>query len=267
MSNIDYVNALITAINFDRFADIEARHNPGATFYSFRGPTLHDAVAIADWHREFLRDYADCNYKDLEYIEDGDTVAVRATIEAKGTDWRLFEQRVVEVFRFLDGGIEERRLYAMVPDIELDKPATAAMTNATGYRGGNASTTKSAVSGFYTALLAGNKDEALGFLDAKAVLIDPLYGIASGAENIFDLFQATPRPLFGIWRATSVLAGAKDALVQLAIDPNRPRRADWVRIVDGKIMVIEAYWMFREIGVDPFMERRAKHQRQVILPT
>src|SRR5882762_7452175 len=66
MSNIDAVNALITAINFDRFAEIESLHQPDAVFWSFRGPTLHDSVSIADWHREFLRDYADCSYTELE---------------------------------------------------------------------------------------------------------------------------------------------------------------------------------------------------------
>jgi len=62
MSNIDAVNALITAINFDRFAEIEARHNPDVTFSSFRGPTVTSSVGVEDWQRTFLRDYADCNY-------------------------------------------------------------------------------------------------------------------------------------------------------------------------------------------------------------
>ena len=60
MSNIDAVNALLTAIHFDRFSEIEARHQPDVTFWSFRGPTLRDSVSVADWHRTFLRDYADC---------------------------------------------------------------------------------------------------------------------------------------------------------------------------------------------------------------
>ena len=59
MSNIPAVNELITAINFDRFSEIEAHHRPDAVFQSFRGPTLRDSVSIADWHRELLRDYAD----------------------------------------------------------------------------------------------------------------------------------------------------------------------------------------------------------------
>jgi hypothetical protein len=65
---------------------------------------------------------------------------------------------------------------------------------------------------------------------------------------------------------TNTLAGPKDALVELAIDANRPRAADWVRIVDGKIAVIEGYWMLREIGIESFATRRARHARQVILP-
>src|SRR5688500_15022043 len=110
MSNIDAVNALITAVNFDRFAEIEARHAPSATFWSFRGPTLQDSLGIADWHREFLRDYADCNYADLEYVSDESTVAVRATLEAKGYDWRAFTQRVVDVYRLEHEAVVERRL-------------------------------------------------------------------------------------------------------------------------------------------------------------
>jgi ketosteroid isomerase-like protein len=266
MSNVDAVNELLTAINFDRFAEIEARHNPDVVFWSFRGPTLRNSVAVGDWHREFLRDYADCNYTQLEYIEQGDAVAVRATIEAKGFDWRPFTQRVVDVLRFEDGGVAERRLYATTPDLELDKPATAAMTNATGFRGGSDSVTRAAVDGFYSALLAGDRQTAAMFLSEKAALVDGVYGIAVGPDKVLDALALVPRPLFGSWRVTNTLAGPKDALVELAIDANRPRAADWVRIVDGKIAVIEGYWMLREIGIESFATRRARHARQVILP-
>ncbi len=266
MSNLEAVNALITAINFDRFAEIEARHTPGATFISFRGPTRNDSISIGDWHRDFLEAYADCNYRETEYIEQGDVVAARATITAKGTDWREFSQRVVEVFRLEDEEVAERRLYGMLPDLTLDKPAIAAMTNASGYRGGSASATKAAVDGFYANLLNGNLETAKTFLDAKSALIDSLYGVAIGPDAIIDLIQAIPAPMFGRWRMTNAFCGPKDALVELAIDPVRPRAADWIRIVDGKIAVIETYWMFREIGVDPFVERRKRHVKQVILP-
>jgi len=265
MSNIDAVNALITAINFDRFSEIGARHNPDVVFMSFRGPILHDSVAVEDWHRTFLRDYADCNYTALEYIEKGESVAVRATIEAKGYDWRPFTQRVVEVFDFVEGGVSERRMYAMLGDVELDKPATAAMNDALGFRGGSASATQAILDGFFGALLAGDRETALTFLADKATLVDSVYGVVSGPDNVLDILAATPRPAFGSYRVTRSFAGAKDGLVETAIDPSRPRRADWVRIVDGKIMVIESYWMLREIGVQP-ESYHARHPKQVILP-
>lgn len=263
MSNIDAVNAIITAINFDQFADIEALHNANVLFTSFRGPTLHNSVAVADWYRTFLRDYADCNYTDLEYLEKGDSVAIRATIEAKGYDWRPFSQRVVETYDFA-GGVSERRIYAMMQDLELDKPSTASLTNAIEFRGGSASSTQAAVDGFYTALLAGDKDTAVTFLAPKATLIDTVYGIVNGPDNIFELSRSLPVPAFGMNRVVRTFVGAKDALVEIAIDPTRPRRADWVRLVDDKIQVIESYWMLREIGAQPEAKRR--HPRQVILP-
>lgn len=263
MSNIDAVNAIITAINFDQFADIEALHNANVLFTSFRGPTLHNSVAVADWYRTFLRDYADCNYTDLEYLEKGDSVAIRATIEAKGYDWRPFSQRVVETYDFA-GGVSERRVYAMMQDLELDKPSTASLTNAIEFRGGSASSTQAAVDGFYTALLAGDKDTAVTFLAPKATLIDTVYGIVNGPDNIFELSRSLPVPAFGMSRVVRTFVGAKDALVEIAIDPTRPRRADWVRLVDDKIQVIESYWMLREIGAQPEAKRR--HPRQVILP-
>jgi hypothetical protein len=268
MSNIPAVNALITAINFDRFAEIEAHHRPDAVFHSFRGPTLRDSVSIADWHREFLRDYADCNYADLEYIEQGSTVAVRGTIEAKAYDWRPFTQRVIEVLELDEAGeVMGRRLYGMLRDIELDKPATAAMTDATGFKGGSASATKAAVEAFYNGLLSGDADAAKEQLHDKAACIDGLYGIAHGPDTILEFLRSIPMPAFGRLRVTNVYAGEHDALVELAIDPSRPRFADWVRLVDGKIRVIEGYAMLREIGVNPYENyANDRHRRQVILP-
>lgn len=268
MSNIPAVNALLTAINFDRFAEIEARHRSDAVFQSFRGPTLRDSVSIADWHREFLRDYADCNYTELEYIEEGSTVAVRATIEAKAYDWRPFTQRVIEVFDVDENGeIAQRRMYGMLRDIELDKPATAAMTDATGFKGGSASATRSTVEAFYNALLSGDNDGAKEQLHEKVACIDGLYGIAHGPDTVLDFLRQIPMPAFGRVRVTRLLAGEHDALVELAIDPSRPRFADWVRLVDGKIRVIEGYAMLRELGVNPYENyANDRHRRQVILP-
>jgi hypothetical protein len=264
MSNLSTVNELLTAINFDRFYEIEARHAPDVIFHSFRGPTLRDSISVADWHRQFLREYADCNYTDLEYIEQGDAVAVRATIEAKGYDWRPLTQRVVEVFHVGHEQVTDRRLYGMLRDVELDKPAQQALDAALEVRGGNASDTLRVIEG---ALAATDAESAAEFLDAKAVLIDSVYGIAVGPENILALMHATPRPAFGIERVTNIYAGEHDALVETAIDPTRPRLADWCRVVDGKIRVIERYWMLREIGVNPYVNyARDRHQRQVILP-
>ncbi|MEO8539187.1 MAG: nuclear transport factor 2 family protein [bacterium] len=268
MSNIPYVNELITAINFDRFSEIEAHHREDAVFHSFRGPTLRDSVAIADWHREFQRDYADCNYAELEYIEQGKSVGLRATIEAKAYDWRPFTQRVIEVFDFDDDGeIAGRRLYGMLRDLEFDKPTTASMTDALGYKGGSASATKATIDKFYGALFSGDPAGALEQMHEKATCIDGVYGIANGAQTILDFLRQIPMPAFGRLRVTNILAGEHDALVELAIDPTRPRFADWVRIVDGKIRVIEGYAMLREIGVNPYENyANDRHRRQVILP-
>jgi len=226
MSNIPAVNSLITAINFDRFAEIEAHHAHGAIFQSFRGPTLRDSVGIADWHREFLRDYADCNYAELEYIEQENVVAVRATIEAKAYDWRPFTQRIVEVFEFNDDGeIEQRRMYGMLRDIELDKPATASMTDAQGYRGGSPSETKSTIEKLLAGLASDDMDAVKELVNEKATLIDGVYGVATGSDNVIALMAARPRPPFGTERVTRVLAGDHDAVLELAIDPSRPRLA------------------------------------------
>ena len=264
MSNIDAVNALITAINFDQFKEIEARHSPDVLFTSFLGPIIHSSVGVEDWQRTFLRNYADCNYTGLEYIDQDDTVAVRSTIEAKGYDWRPFTQRVIEIFRLNGEEVQERRMYAMLQDLELDKPSTAAMTAALEYRGGSVSATKKLLTDFYAAALSGDKETAATFLDDKALLVDTVYGVANGPQNVLDLRAAIPRPFIGVERVTNIYAGAKDGCVEIAIDPSRPRLAEWVRVVDGKIKVIESYWMLREIGVKPAMKWR--HQRQVIMP-
>lgn len=266
MSNIDAVNALLTAIHFDRYAEIEARHAPDATFVSFRGPTLRDSVSIADWQRTFLRDYADCNYADPDYVESGNTVAVRATIQAKGYDWREFTQRVVEVFEFdSDGGaIVNRRMYAMLPDVEFDKPTTAAMTNALEARGGSTSGTKAAAEAYIIGLLTSDLEAAKAGLADKVALIDSVYGTANGPDNVVALASGRPRPAFGYLRATNLIAGEKDALVEIAVDPARPRSAEWIRMTDGKIGVIETYWMLREIGVA--LQGKWRHTKQVILP-
>jgi hypothetical protein len=267
MSNIDAVNALITAINFDRFDEIEARHQPDVLFTSFRGPTLHNSVAVGDWHRSFLRDYADCNYGEIEYIEQDDTVVVRATIEAKGYDWRPFTQRIVEVMRMEDGAVAERRMYGMLRDVELDKAATTAMTNALGYKGGSPAETRKVFEGLMAATAANDIDTAKTFFHDQAVLIDGVYGSASGFDNIEALAASRPRPAFGSERVTAACFGAHDILVESAIDPAHPRKAEWLRIVDGKIIVAEVYWMLREIGVNPYENlARDRHQRQVILP-
>jgi ketosteroid isomerase-like protein len=268
MSNIDSVNALLTAINFDRFAEIEAHHAPDALFNSFRGPTLRSSVEIADWHRAFQRDYADCNYGELEYIEDGDTVVVRATIEAKGYSWRPFTQRVIEVLRMSrDEEVAERRLYAMLRDQVLDKPATQALENATGYKGGNANQTRKTVEAAFSALLAGDLDAAKEHFAEKAVLWDGVYGLTQGFDNIAATFAAMPKPFLGVESITHVYAGEHTALVELGIDPVRPRAARFVRLVDGKILLVEGYWMLREIGIRPdenYAEDR--HPRRAILP-
>jgi SnoaL-like domain len=262
MSNIETVNELITAINFDRFAEIEAHHAPDVVFASFRGPTLRDSLSVGDWHRDFLRDYADCNYSDLEYIEQDDVVVVRATIEAKGYDWRPFTQRIVEVFRVTGGEVVERRLYGMLRDIEFDKPTNAAMEDALGFRGGSASQTRQVVQALY----AGG-ETADAQLHEKVAVVDGVYGLVQGVTGLKDLLAAIPRPAFGVERVTNLFAGDHTALAEVGFDPTRPRVADWHRLVDGKVRVIERYWMLREIGMRPDENyARDRHQRQVILP-
>lgn len=267
MSNIESVSALLTAINFDRFEEIQARHHPDVVFTSFRGPTVHGNVEVADWHREFLRDYADCSYIDVEFIESGDTVCARATIEAKGYDWRRFEQRVIEVFRFEEGLVLERRLYGMLRDIEFDKATTAAMTNALGYKGGSVAETSKTSAALGVALSARDAGAASALFAENPVVIDGVYGLAIGLDGMEMLAAARPKPAFGIERVTASYAGDHDAVSESSIDPARPRKAEWLRFVDGKILVDEVYWMLREIGVNPFENyARDRHRRQVILP-
>ncbi len=265
MSNLSTVNDLLTAINFDRFHEIEARHAPGVIFNSFRGPALRDSISVADWHRQFLRDYADCNYTGLEYIDEASATVVRATIEAKGYDWRPLTQRVVEVFHVQDELITDRRLYGMLRDIELDKPAQQALDAALEFRGGSAADTRKVIE---SAVASATNGEAVAeAFDPKAVLIDSVYGVAIGPESIAALMASTPRPAFGVDRVTAIHASEHTALVESAIEPSRPRVADWYRLVDGKIRVIERYWMLREIGVNPYVNyARDRHQRQVIMP-
>lgn len=264
----DAASALVAAINLDRFDDIQALHAPGVVFHSFRGPMLRDAVAVRDWHHELLQRYADCAYTDVETAGDGGAAALRATVEAKGYDWRVFTQRVLDVVRVGDDGlIADRRLYGMTRDVELDKPALASLDAAREFRGGSAGATRQLVEGLYAAILAGDRAAAADALDAKVTLIDSVYGIVSGADAALDLLEATPRPAFGFQRLTAVLAGETAAAVEVAIDPARPRLADWVRVAEGKARVIERHWMLREIGVNPFVEySRDRHRRQVILP-
>ena len=264
MSNTDAVKALIAAINFDQFSRIEALHDPDVTFWPFAGPAVLGSVSVQDWYREFLRDYADCTYTDEEYIEDGDVVAVRATLEAKGYDWRPFTQRVLDICEMRDGMVASRRLYAMLPNLEPGKEATAALTSARGYRGGSVSETRKAAEALMAAVLAGDTDSATAHLAEKSVLLDNLFGSATGAGAIASDWTTRANPGLGSWQVTGTYCGAKDAVVETAVNTARPRRADWLRIVDGKVTVIETYWMLREIGVGP--EARTRHLRRVIHP-
>lgn len=265
MSNIDIANALFSAINRDRVAEIEALHNPDVVFSTFRGPTLRGAGAVGDWHQEFLRTYADCEYTEVEYVEQDETIAARATIVAKGYDWREFSQRVVEVFEFEDGGIARRRQYAMPPNVEFNKPAADQLKNAAGFRGVSAATTLRVATTFYQSLVAGDIDAAKAHLDPRAVLVDGVYGTAVGPDGVVALVASQPAPAFGSWRVEKAVAGPKDAVVEMVIAP-RPRAAAWVRVVDEKIVLLEAHWMLREIGFDPAVGNRERQGKQVIMP-
>jgi hypothetical protein len=266
MSNIDLVTELITAIHFDRFAEIEARHRPAAAFQSFRGPDLHSSVSIADWHREFLRDYADCNYSEVEFIEQKEMVVIRAKLEAKGYDWRQFSQNVIEVFRFEDDLVIERRQYAMLRNIALeDRAMTRQYDKVKADRTAKGRRTRKAVPEFYDAVLAGDRDTAAGYLDENAILIDSVYGVVMKPDAVLDVLLGTPRPAFGVQRTTNLLATDQAVAVELAIDPARPRTADWVRMLGEQIGVIERHWMLREIGLLSSMERE-RHTRRVLHP-
>jgi hypothetical protein len=268
MSHRIAAESLVRAINYDDFDAIMAAHHPEVSFQSFRGPNLRDSFAVGEWHREFLEQYADCTYTAPEYIEDSDSVAVRAVITAKGYDWREFEQNVVDVIEFDSAGlVVRRRLYAQQRDVLLDKAATAAVSAANAADAGSASTTRKVANDLCAALLSGDRDAALACFADKCAYIDSVYGVASGAEAIVDLIGEIPRPPFGSLRVTGTLAGEKAAVVELAVDPSRPRGAGVVRIVNGKVGVIEAYWMLREIGVNPYEEySHDRHSRRVIQP-
>ena len=258
----------IDAINYDRFAAIEAAHNADAVFHSFRGPILHSNVAIEEWHREFLRNYADCTYNNVELIEEDNQVVACAIIEAKGYDFRRFFQRIVDVFEFDDEEfIDARRLYAMLRDIEMDKQVAAAHSYAVETRGGSATGTRDVVSKFYDAVLQGDGDAAKELIHEKSAVIDSIYGIAPGADAIVEVLAAPPKPAFGVLRVTNTIAGENVALVELSVDPSRPRTAHFVRVVEDKVAIVEVYWMLREIGFNPFEEySRDRHHRRAILP-
>ena len=155
----------------------------------------------------------------------------------------------------------------MFRDIEFEKPIAAAMYNARGFRGGSASQTKKTVQEMLNALAAGDMDAGRAFFADKAVMIDGVYGSVAGFDKMVDLVGSIPQPAFGQQRVTSLTAGDHVALVEASYDPSRPRKAEWYRLVDGKIMVVEVYWMLREIGVRP-NENYAndRHMRKVILP-
>jgi len=265
MSNIDSAKALFSAINRDRVAEIEGLHNPDVVFSTFRGPTLRGSGAVGDWHQEFLRMYADCEYTEVEYIEQGNVVSARATIVAKGYDWREFSQRVVEVLDFEDGGISGRRVYAMPPDVEFTKPAADQLKNAAGFRGASPATTLRVATTFFQSLIGGDIDTAKAYLDPRAVLVDGVYGTAVGPDNVVALIASQPVPAFGSWRVERAVGGPKDAVVETAIAP-RPRAATWVRVVDEKIVLLEVHWMLREIGFDPAVSNRERPGKQVIMP-
>lgn len=268
MSNIDAVNELITAIDYDRFEVLEACHDPAVTFHSFRGPNLHDSIAVGDWHRQFQRNYADLEYTQNEIIEQDNRAAVRTTMSAKGYDWRPFTQRAIDVLELGgDQAIVSRRLYAMLRDVEFERAVQTAFTAASAAKGGSASATKGIVDRYLTALLARDADALKEVLHEKCAIADSVYGIDAGPARTTEILESVPRPAFGLMRSIGVIAGATSALVELSYDPSRPRLAHWLRILDGKVAFIEVYWMLREIGLNPFEEySHDRHQRKVILP-
>lgn len=268
MANIDAVNELITAIDYDRFEVLEACHDPAVTFHSFRGPILHDNIAVGDWHRQFQRNYADLEYTENELIEQDNRVAVRTTLSAKGYDWRPFTQRAVDVLELgSDQGITARRLYAMLRDVEFERAVLAALSAAAGAKGGSASATRGIAEKYVAALSAGDADALKELLHDKCAVADSVYGIDAGPDRTVGILASVPRPAFGFLRANGVVAGDTSALVELSYDPSRPRMAHWLRILDGKVAFIEVYWMLREIGLNPFEEyRKDRHMRKAIFP-
>ena len=265
MANIEHVNDLITAIQHDRFAEIEARHGPAARFYPFIGPDLHSAIDIGDWYREFVEDYADLLYTGNEYLEDKGTVAVRSTLEYKGYNWNRFTMNVIDVMEFDNDLVVERRQYAMLPDLELDKQQTRIYEKAREDKDAKSRKTKKAIPEFYEAIMSGDAEGAKGKLKEDVFLIDTVYGLAVGADAVVDALLATPTPAFGVWRITNAITSDQNGLVELAIDPVRPRRADWVRMVGEEIAVIERHWNLREIGALSMLQT-GRHRRRVIMP-
>jgi hypothetical protein len=60
--------------------------------------------------------------------------------------------------------------------------------------------------------------------------------------------------------------GEHDAIVEKAIDPTRPRSADWYRIVDGRSADRTLLDAARD-RCQPYVNyARDRHQRQVIMP-
>ena len=266
MSTSGTVDALISAIERERFRDIAELHQAGAALHTFRGPTAWGGVAIGEWYGRFLRDYADCSYTERSLVEDGEVAALRATIEAKGYDWRVFEQHVLEFVEFEEGLISARRIYAMPARIEYPKPALDALQKLEGTAGGGPAPVAAAARGFVDALLEGDRDGAAALLADDAVLIDGVFGVATGSEAVLELVSTLPSPAFGTWRLLRCIAGENAAALELAIDPQRPRAGAWIRVNEERVAAIEMYWMLREIGVTTGVVSIPRHPKQVILP-
>jgi hypothetical protein len=141
------------------------------------------------------------------------------------------------------------------------------MDDATGYRGGSASSTRQAVEALITAQAAGDVDGMKAAAHDRMAYIDGVYGVTLGVDSAQALFESRPRPSFGVERRIRVLATDHTAVAEMAIDPSRPRAADFYRLVDGKVRVIERYWMLREIGFRPDENyAQDRHTRKVIFP-
>ncbi|MFQ5381888.1 MAG: nuclear transport factor 2 family protein [Dehalococcoidia bacterium] len=266
MSNTETIEALVSAIEHDRFREIAELHRPGAVFHTFRGPTVSGGTAAGGWYAAFLRDYADCSYSDRALLEQGDVAALAATLGAKGVDWRAFDQRVLEFFEFEEGLVAARRIYAMPARFEYPKPVADAVAKLKEAEGVGASSVEATARGFVEALLAGDRDGARAFLSEDSVLVDGVFGVATGSDSVLELVAALPAPAFGVWRLSRCVAGNRAAALEMAIDPARPRAAAWVRVSEEKVASIEIYWMLREIGVTPAVGSMPRHPKQVILP-